>query len=142
MKPPAPPPVLDAELQRLTTASRAELAQMWFEEFGHPLPKAISRKLMERILAYHLQVRHLGGLSKRTHRLLMTIGSQPGSALPKPPIILRPGTRLIREWHGHTHVVETVENGFSWNGSIHRSLSAVARAISGARWSGRRFFGL
>ncbi len=55
---------------------------------------------------------------------------------------LQPGARLIREWNGVSHVVEVVEAGFIWNGDRHRSLSAIARAITGARWSGPRFFGL
>jgi hypothetical protein len=55
---------------------------------------------------------------------------------------LQPGARLVREWNGVSHVVEVIENGFVWNGCRHRSLSAIARAITGARWSGPRFFGL
>ena len=129
-------------MQKLITASRSELAQLWLEHFGHPLPKAISRKLIERILAYNLQVRHLGGLSIKAHRALMAIGSQQRNMARRPALRLHPGTRLIRDWHGHTHVVEVLETGFLWNGTVQRSLSAVASAITGTRWSGRRFFGL
>jgi hypothetical protein len=133
---------LAEDLQKLTTASRFELAQLWRTRFGQPPPKAISRKLILRALAYTLQIEALGGLSKPTRRTLMAIGS----AGPHPPIrpapVLPPGTRLVRDWHGHTHVVEVMESGFLWNGSWHRSLSAIATAITGARWSGRRFFGL
>jgi hypothetical protein len=136
------PSTLEAELQQLITASRSELAQMWLEHFGQPLPKAISRKLIERILAYNLQVRHLGGLSKKAHRALMAIGSKERNAASRPTLSLRPGTRLIREWRGQTHVVEVLETGLLWNGTVQRSLSAIASAITGTRWSGRRFFGL
>ena len=55
---------------------------------------------------------------------------------------LAPGTRLLREWNGRTHQVDVTDDGFVWNGETYRSLSAVARAITGARWSGPRFFGL
>jgi Protein of unknown function (DUF2924) len=55
---------------------------------------------------------------------------------------LQPGARLLREWNGTTHVVDVLPDGFLWNGASHRSLSAIARAITGARWSGPRFFGL
>jgi len=55
---------------------------------------------------------------------------------------LKPGARLIREWNGSSHIVEVVEDGFLWNGKRYRSLSAIARAITGTRWSGPRFFGL
>ena len=59
-----------------------------------------------------------------------------------PAIILSPGTRLMREWHGVVHVVDVVEGGFMWNGKVHGSLSAIARAITGVRWNGLTFFGL
>ena len=55
---------------------------------------------------------------------------------------LQSGARLVREWNGVNHVVEVIEGGYVWNGDRHRSLSAIARAITGARWSGPRFFGL
>jgi len=134
-------PELEVQLQQLLTASRGDLARIWLEHFGHPLPKAIGRKLIERILAYDLQAKFLGGLSKRTHTRLIRMGSE-RSTPQKRHLSLKPGTLLVREWHAHTHVVEVVENGFSWNGSVHRSLSAIATAITGTRWSGRRFFGL
>lgn len=57
-------------------------------------------------------------------------------------IALRPGTRLVREWQGKSHTVEVRDHGFGWNGEVYRSLSAVAQAITGARWSGNRFFRL
>jgi hypothetical protein len=55
---------------------------------------------------------------------------------------IKPGARLLREWNGTTHVVDVLPDGFLWNGTRHRSLSAIARAITGARWSGPRFFGI
>jgi hypothetical protein len=58
------------------------------------------------------------------------------------PVRIKPGTRLLREWHGTTHEVIVTDTGFVWEGRTHRSLSAVAQAITGAKWNGRRFFGL
>ena len=55
---------------------------------------------------------------------------------------LQPGSRLLREWNGTTHVVDITDAGYVWNGKSHRSLSAIAREITGARWSGPRFFGI
>jgi hypothetical protein len=55
---------------------------------------------------------------------------------------IKPGTRLLREWNGRIHHVEAVDGGFVWNGKVHRSLSTIARAITGAHWSGPRFFGI
>ena len=65
-----------------------------------------------------------------------------GSVTPSPPISLRPGTRLVREWRGVTHIVLIHADGIEWRGQRYRSLSLVARKITGARWSGPRFFGL
>jgi Protein of unknown function (DUF2924) len=124
---------LAEDLQKLTTASRFELAQLWRTRFGQPPPKAISRKLILRALAYALQVDALGGLSKPARRILMTIGSAPPQPLKRRPPVLPPGTRLVRDWHGHTHVVEVMESGFLWNGSRHRSLSAIATARQSSR---------
>ena len=65
-----------------------------------------------------------------------------GAAKPTPPISLKPGTRLVREWRGATHMVLIHADGIEWRGQRYRSLSVVARKITGARWSGPRFFGL
>ena len=64
------------------------------------------------------------------------------SGVKAPPLALRPGTRLVREWQGKSHSVEVRADGFGWNGEVYRSLSAVASAITGAHWSGMRFFRL
>ena len=78
---------------------------------------------------------------RRQLRKVTEGGSDPAAANVKTAKIA-PGMRLIREWNGSSHVVEAVDGGFVWNGKRYGSLSAVARAITGARWSGPRFFGL
>jgi len=108
---------------------------------------SLSRRLLEYAASYQAQARVYGGLKPAVRRrLLQTAASQPGSAdgalHRKRPGILTPGTRLVREWHGRSHTVEVAENGFLYAGRRYRSLSEVAAAITGARWSGRRFFGL
>ena len=80
----------------------------------------------------------LNGLRKNAAR----VPSKPNSAVPETRLALKPGTRLVREWNGRAHTVEVLDQGFLWNGEAYPSLSAVARAITGARWSGPRFFGL
>ena len=134
------------EHRAVSDLSREALAERWVAAYGRPPPKGISRRLLERAAAYHLQVGVLGGLPPAISRRLSRIASD-GSPLhaaarPRAAIRLSPGTRLVREWSGRTHTVEVTEDGFMWNGRRWRSLSAVARAISGARWSGPRFFGL
>jgi hypothetical protein len=94
---------------------------------------------MTRAVAYKMQERVYGGLSTSTRRALADKGP---SATTLPPHEARPGTVLLREWHGVTHQVTVVEGGVLYRGKRHRSLSEVARLITGSRWSGPTFFGL
>ncbi len=128
------------QVANLETMDRAALLAAWSEVCGMPAPKGISRTFLRRFLAFELQARRRGGLSKQTIAAL----KQPETG-PKPKAMapaLKPGGRLVREWNGVTHVVDVTETGFVWNGKTWRSLSAIARQITGAHWSGPRFFGL
>ena len=113
--------------------------------FGREPPKHISRKIMVRELAYQAQAEALGGLSpvtlNRLLRLAAMIKKDPATLLEASPQI-KPGTRLIREWKGEVHEITVLEDGVSHKGQRYRSLSEVARAITGTRWSGPAFFGL
>ncbi len=87
--------------------------------------------------------RSSGAPVRRTaERFLADLDRQADGKAARPDATLKPGGRLLREWNGVTHTVEVTDEGFRWNGQTYRSLSAVARAITGARWSGPRFFGL
>ena len=104
-----------------------------------------SRDLLTRGISYKLQERAYGGLSTATARKLERASAGPlsrGAVKPAPSVSLRPGTRLVREWRGVTHTVLIHADGIEWRGQRYRSLSVVAREITGARWSGPRFFGL
>lgn len=103
------------------------------------MPPQMSQIIERRFLAYAIQARVQGDLTVSTANRFDRVMS--GNRRPVAPH-LRPGGRLLRQWNGTTHVVDVVEGGFLWNGSQHRSLSAIARAITGTRWSGPRFFGL
>ena len=134
---------LERNLLALAEASRGELIDRWSAAYGRTPPKGISRRLLERAAAYEMQVKVYGGLKSRVRRQLHSCvadNQQKRSTTFSPT--LSPGTRLIREWNGRSHTVEVVDKGFVWNGEVHKSLSAVALAITGARWSGPRFFGL
>ena len=136
---------LDDELTVLAGLPRPELVVRWQDLHGADPPKGISRRLLVLAVAYELQAGRHGGLKPATTRRLRKIaGARSGGSdahlQPRPQ--LQPGTRLIREWNGVSHVVEVADGGFIWNGQRHRSLSAIARAITGARWSGPRFFGV
>ena len=138
---------IDQEIGRVADLSRAELVASWRKMFKAPPPKGIKRGLLERARAYRLQVRTFGGLKLATRKALLAragVGETPGIVSPgqRGVSTLMPGLRLIREWNGVVHRIDVVDGGFLWNGKTWKSLSAVAEAITGARWSGPRFFGL
>lgn len=135
-----PRPDLADELRSLPRLSRDELTEKWGALYGAPPPPRTSRSLMLRAVAYKLQENAYGGLLPTLRRVLLSTGKDSSAKLrPRP---LRPGTILLREWQGTTHRVTVIEGGAVYHGKRYRSLSEVARLITGARWSGPRFFGL
>jgi Protein of unknown function (DUF2924) len=116
----------------------------WAELFGAEPINRISRELLIRGIAYRLQERAEGGPAKKTLRQLDRLAKEFGSSgTVKMDGVsdLRPGTRLVREWQGRVHEVIVLDDGFLWKGHRYRSLSEIARLITGTRWSGPRFFG-
>lgn len=124
-------------IRDLSAMDRPALLATWQSVFGHVAPKGLSQNMLRRFLAFEIQVKTQGGLSKSVKAQLLTTKLNKTSS-PK----LKPGGRLIREWNGVTHIVDVLEKGFEWRGQQWRSLSAIAREITGAHWSGPRFFGL
>ena len=116
---------------------RSECLERWRETFGRPPPKYLSPQFMKRVLIWEMQTEVLGGVSITTTRRLNQIAS--GKT---PPTTAKPGSHLIREWNGRTYQVEVVDGGYVMDGKRWRSLSAIARHITGAHWSGPRFFGV
>ncbi len=133
---------LEEEIGRLADLPRGELVERWITAHGHPPPRGVKRGLLERDFAYQLQARTYGGLKARTAKSLLAIARGEKMECASSARDLKPGIRLVREWGGVTHQVDVIDTGFDWNGQRFASLSAVARAITGARWSGPRFFGL
>ncbi|MBS0251223.1 MAG: DUF2924 domain-containing protein [Proteobacteria bacterium] len=133
-----------AELAQLERQTIFELRQEWRRLHQVAPPMRLSRDLLIRGILFKLQERALGGLSKSILRKLSQTGIEPatGKQSPAPSIALKPGTRLVREWRGVTHTVLIHADGVEWRGQRYSSLSVVARQITGARWSGPRFFGL
>ena len=110
----------------------------------HP-PKKLSRDLLQLAVAWKLQARVLGGLSAQDKRQLTELADVLASRcdLPKARrVSLKPGARIVRHWGGETHEVVVAENGFVWRERTWKSLSVIAREMTGTRWSGPRFFGL
>ena len=92
---------------------------------------------MRRVLIWEAQNMALGGVSSKTAQRLKQLAS--GNST---PTTAKPGSRLVREWNGRTYQVEVTEEGYVMDGKIWRSLSSIARHITGAHWSGPRFFGV
>lgn len=128
---------LDRQIAALDDLPSAELRSRWSAVAGTPVPR-ISPGLLRLALAWELQARARGGLSRRTRQKLeqlATAKTRTTDALP--------GMRLVREWNGTMHVVEISADGMiRWRDRSWRSLSEVAREITGTRWSGPAFFGL
>ena len=128
---------------RLRALSPDELRKEWRRLYRSQPPR-LSRDLLIRAIAYRIQELRYGGLSKTVIGKLAALGKaeQPGEKTAVEGEKIRAGARLVREWHGRTHAVTVEEGGFTYAGRTYRSLSAIARDITGARWSGPRFFGL
>jgi Protein of unknown function (DUF2924) len=108
-------------------------------------PPRISRDLLVLGIAYRVQEIEQGGLGKATLRKLQTLARTlraTGRVGPTPSLSLKPGARLVREWQGRTHTVTVTEDGFDYAGTSYPSLTKIAKKITGAHWSGPRFFGL
>ena len=132
------------EIARLGDLTREELIERWIKTHRHPPPKGVSRRLLELSAAYALQAKAFGGLKPHLRKALagaLNPSSAPSRSMSK-AAALKPGSQLVRVWNGRTHHVEVVDGGFIWNDQRLRSLTAIAYKITGARWSGPRFFGL
>jgi hypothetical protein len=134
---------LTSELARLATMKPAELRSCWREVYRSVAPD-IGPDLLRRGIAYRLQERGQGSLTSSTRReierQIKRLGRDDGTQVSAPS--LKPGTRLVRSWRGRMHQVLVLEDGFEFDGRRYGSLTQIASDITGAHWSGPRFFGL
>jgi hypothetical protein len=132
-----------AQIAGLKAKSTAELRDMWRKLFDRE-PPVLGRRYLEDRLAHRVQELHFGGLSERARRKLDALVDQlePKTARRRDPGRPIAGTKLVREWKGVEHQVTVREHDFDYQGRPYRSLSAVARKITGTRWNGWLFFGL
>lgn len=134
---------LQVELNALATTPPAQLRQYWLKLSNVDLPHA-SPSLLRHLIAHRLQEKALGKLPSHIERELDRLGGKSSADVPllprRGPIL--PGTRFVREWNGKTIAVTATEGGFEWDSDTYRSLSEIARKVTGAHWSGPRFFGL
>ena len=129
------------DLAALATMSPAQLRERWAEVEKSASPNLPS-PLVSRLLAQRLQERRFGGLSATGARELERAGRGEAAPLQRQAVPLTPGARLVREWNGQTIAVEVRADGFWWKEQLWRSLSEIAREVTGTHWSGPRFFGL
>ena len=137
---------IPARLAALKSTPTKELKDQWRELFDSE-PPPFNRRYLESRLAYRIQELAYGGLKPETIRRLERLGEELDGGDRKKSRIradFHPiaGTRLLREWQGVEHVVTVTMDGFEWQGRPYKSLSAIARAITGTRWNGWVFFGL
>jgi len=134
---------LAKELAALATMSPERLRERWAEIDDGVIPM-VPTPMLRRLVAQRLQEKRHGKLPllvvRELEKVMATADMRPEMA--RKPMPLTPGTRLIREWNGQTIAVEVRDDGFLWQDRTYRSLSEIARAVTGAHWSGPRFFGL
>ena len=142
---------LAGQLASLSSLDRGALIDQWRTWYGTEPPARIGSGFLAQAIAYRLQEKSLGGLKPATRRYLekvaveavrKKVGDDEVQKIIAPLAIINPGTRLLREWHGVTYEVLVLEKGVQCNGKRYRSLSEVARVITGTKWSGPLFFGL
>jgi hypothetical protein len=137
---------MDAQLARLATLSPARLRAEWRRlNRGRPLPEGLTASQLMRAIAWRLQEKTHGGLLPERLRQLDRMAEQlsaDGEIELENSGSLKPGTRLVRHWHGKVHCVTVLDDGFEFEQQRYSSLTQIARHITGAAWSGPRFFGL
>src|SRR5215831_17363795 len=141
---------VEAEIARLRGLETNALRARWRTVFGHDAPIHLARHLLFAMLAYRLQAEAMGDLDAETVRFLKQVDVAPSKQAAAPLMQafeqrtrdLSPGTLLTREWSGQRHRVMVLDAGFVWEGRTYRSLSEIAKVITGTKWNGPRFFGL
>jgi hypothetical protein len=136
--------VMLAELANLPALDRIELVEKWRSIYGTDPPAGVRNNFLMHGIAHRIQEKTLGGLKPATRRFLEKAAQDNDVSKQQilPAISIKPGTRLLREWHGVTYEVIILESSVMCNGKHYRSLSEVARSITGTRWSGPMFFGM
>ena len=135
---------IDRQITVLVDRSTPELRLAWRQLYGTEPPRGLSRDMLIRALAHQLQERTHGGASRALRRRLQTLAGEfaRSNGSFDPALLPKTGTTLVRQWRGRAHTVLVREDGFEYEGQRYRSLSMIADRITGAHWSGPRFFGL
>ena len=135
---------VERQIAGLANRSTQDLRVAWRQLHRTGPPLRLSRDLLIRALAHHLQEQSYGGIGRALRRRLQSLAgaSEKAAMTVDPGLVLKAGTTLVRQWRGHTHTVLVHSDGFDHEGQLYRSLTAIAERITEAHWSGPRFFGL
>jgi hypothetical protein len=136
---------VDSHIAELLHRSTHDLRLAWRRLHRVEPPQGLSRDLLIRALVHQLQEQSYGGTGRGLQRRLQTLTGERekrGASFDPDAGVPKTGTTLVRQWRGHTHAVFVRDNGFEYEGQLYRSLSVIAKRITGAHWSGPRFFGL
>ena len=142
---PKSPGTISRKLASLESSPIKVLKEQWRALYGSEPPHRVSRELLTRAVAYRIQEQARGGLKPSTRRLLMRLANDARGGQPlkfEPTATASAGTVLVRDWHGTTHEVRVLDRGVLYKRKRYRSLTEVAKLITGAHWNGPRFFGL
>lgn len=131
---------IKVEIAAIFDLNRTDLVAAWRRAYGKPPASGLSSPLIRKALIWDVQSKVCGGLSAQTKRTLKAALAPAGAKVPAAPP--PEGSRLVREWNGAVYEVEVLADGFRWRGAHWSSLSAIAKEITGTKWSGPRFFGL
>ncbi|SHG55743.1 DUF2924 domain-containing protein [Bradyrhizobium erythrophlei] len=132
---------LEAEIEQIRSLPIDEVRALWRQTFKSQPPVALGKDMLGRMIAYHIQEKALGGLSRASLRLLDDF-ERGKPAIETAHRRLKPGTVLVREYQGERHSVVVASDGFVWREETYASLSVVARLITGTNWNGPKFFGM
>ena len=132
---------LEAEIEQIRSLPIDEVRALWRQTFKSQPPVALGKDMLGRMIAYHIQEKALGGLSRASLRLLGEF-ERGRPAIESIHRRLKPGTVLVREYQGERHSVVVALDGFVWRAETYASLSTIARLITGTNWNGPKFFGL
>jgi len=137
---PAPVADIEKEIERIQSLGLDDVRSLWQQTFRKSVPKALTRDLLVRMLAWHIQEQAFGGHDRATLKILASYAK--GAPDAQRTRRLKPGTEIVREYQGERHTVIITVEGFRWREGDYPSLTAIARIITGTNWNGPRFFGL
>jgi Protein of unknown function (DUF2924) len=132
---------LEAEIEHIRSLPIDAIRALWRQTFKSQPPVALGKDMLGRMIAYHVQEKALGGLSRTSLRLLDNF-ERGRPAIETIHRRLKPGTVLVREYQGELHSVVVASDGFVWRAETYASLSTIARLVTGTNWNGPKFFGL